>query len=128
MKTLKALFTLSVVRFIVISIGLMTIIVIAYFYLVKYIYLALSNRGLFGDSFVLLNAVFSGLAFAGLIYTILEQQKQLEQQKKDSEEQKKLLQKHHDEQKNQARNIFDEQKHQIQTNFDNEKMLLRKQI
>ena len=32
-----------------------------------------SNRGTFGDLFGAVNALFSGLAFAGLIYTIVLQ-------------------------------------------------------
>ena len=35
-------------------------------------------KGQFGDTFGALNALFSGLAFAGLIYTILLQRKELE--------------------------------------------------
>ena len=42
-------------------------------------------RGQFGDKFGSVNALFSGLAFAGLIYTIILQRKDLQLQKKDLE-------------------------------------------
>ena len=40
-------------------------------------------RGTFGDQFGAVNALFSGLAFAGLIYTIILQRRDLELQRKD---------------------------------------------
>lgn len=42
-----------------------------------------SNRGLFGDMFGSANALFSGLALAGIIYTILLQKKELSLQRKE---------------------------------------------
>ena len=36
-----------------------------------------SNRGLFGDMFGAINAMFSGLAFAGIVYTILVQRAEM---------------------------------------------------
>jgi hypothetical protein len=41
------------------------------------------ERGLFGDMFGALNALFSGLAFAGVIYTILLQRTELELQRNE---------------------------------------------
>lgn len=41
------------------------------------------TRGTFGDQFGAVNALFSGLAFAGLIYTIILQRKDLELQRND---------------------------------------------
>ena len=41
------------------------------------------ERGQFGDMFGVVNALFSGLAFAGLIVTILQQHKALEQTRED---------------------------------------------
>ena len=41
------------------------------------------TRGTFGDQFGAVNALFSGLAFAGLIYTIILQRRDLELQRKD---------------------------------------------
>jgi len=42
-----------------------------------------SDRGTFGDLFGSVNALFSGLAFAGLIYTIVLQKKDLELQRNE---------------------------------------------
>lgn len=42
-----------------------------------------NTRGTFGDQFGAVNALFSGLAFAGLIYTIILQRKDLELQRND---------------------------------------------
>ena len=41
------------------------------------------NRGTFGDMFGAVNALFSGLAFAGIIYTILLQRRELELQREE---------------------------------------------
>ena len=43
---------------------------------------SLEQRGQFGDSFGVLNSLFSGLGFGGLIVTLLLQQKQIRQQEK----------------------------------------------
>ena len=42
-----------------------------------------SERGTFGDLFGAVNALFSGLAFAGLIYTIILQKRDLEMQREE---------------------------------------------
>lgn len=42
-----------------------------------------SDRGTFGDMFGAVNALFSGLAFAGIIYAILLQSKELELQREE---------------------------------------------
>lgn len=42
-----------------------------------------NERGTFGDQFGAANALFSGLAFVGLIYTIILQRKDLALQRKD---------------------------------------------
>ena len=44
------------------------------------------NRGQFGDSFGVVNTLFSGLAFAGVICAILLQKKELELQRKELED------------------------------------------
>lgn len=44
-----------------------------------------SDRGTFGDLFGAVNALFSGLAFAGLIYTIYLQKQDLKMQRKEIE-------------------------------------------
>ena len=48
-------------------------------------------RGTFGDQFGAVNALFSGLAFAGLIYTIILQRKDLELQRYDLKLQREEL-------------------------------------
>ena len=45
-----------------------------------------TERGQFGDQFGAVNALFSGLAFAGLIITILQQRKDLYYQRKELEQ------------------------------------------
>jgi hypothetical protein len=45
-----------------------------------------SKSGAFGDLFGVVNALFSGLAFAGIIYTILLQRKELKLQRQELEE------------------------------------------
>jgi len=42
-----------------------------------------SERGLFGDKFGAVNALFSGLAFAGVIYAIVLQRQELELQREE---------------------------------------------
>src|SRR5690606_2234634 len=42
----------------------------------------LAERGQFGDSFGVLNSLFTGLGFGGLIVTLLLQQKQIRQQER----------------------------------------------
>ena len=42
-----------------------------------------SNRGTFGDLFGAVNALFSGLAFAGLIYTIVLQREEITQNRQE---------------------------------------------
>lgn len=43
------------------------------------------DRGIFGDMFGSVSALFSGLAFAGVIYTILLQTQELKYQREDNE-------------------------------------------
>lgn len=45
--------------------------------------ISISNSGVFGDSFGLLTSLFSGLAFAGLIITIVMQKKELALQREE---------------------------------------------
>lgn len=49
------------------------------------------TRGTFGDQFGAVNALFSGLAFAGLIYTIILQRRDLELQRDDLKLQREEL-------------------------------------
>lgn len=48
-------------------------------------------RGTFGDQFGAVNALFSGLAFAGLIYTIILQRHDLKLQRRDLHYQRRDL-------------------------------------
>lgn len=63
------------------------------FYIIKYFFPLLDNRWLVWDSFGAINALFSWLAFAWLIYTIFLQMKELEltrdELRKSSEAQQK---------------------------------------
>ncbi len=49
------------------------------------------DKGEFGDTFGALNALFAGLAFAGVIYAILLQQRELKLQREELELQRKEL-------------------------------------
>ena len=51
------------------------------------------ERGTFGDQFGAVNALFSGLAFAGLIYTIVLQRRDLKLQRREMQEQTREFQK-----------------------------------
>ncbi len=42
-----------------------------------------SDRGTFGDLFGAVNALFSGLAFAGLLYSLIENRKQISSQQEE---------------------------------------------
>ena len=46
-------------------------------------YIDHNERGIFGDKFGAVNALFSGLAFAGLIFTIVLQRKELSLQREE---------------------------------------------
>lgn len=51
---------------------------------------SLSSLGSFGDSFGILNALFSGLGFSGLLITLFYQQRQINSQENDSKKQDKI--------------------------------------
>jgi hypothetical protein len=55
-----------------------------------------SEKGTIGDSFGAVNALFSGLAFAGLIFAILLQRKELKLQREELEETRVVFQKQSD--------------------------------
>jgi len=55
-------------------------------FIVPFIYPELKDRALLGDSFGLINSLFSGLAFAGIIYTIILQRKELALQRQELKE------------------------------------------
>lgn len=58
-------------------------------------------RGTFGDMFGAVNALFSGLAFAGMIITLLQQKEELSLQRKELEETRKELEGQKEQQKKQ---------------------------
>ena len=55
-----------------------------------------SHRGQFGDIFGVTNSLFSGLAFAALLYTILLQQRQIDLQREDLTDQRNASRRAHD--------------------------------
>ena len=56
-----------------------------------------SKSGTFGDSFGVLNTLFSGLAFAGIIVSIKMQNDEMREQRKELQKQKKTAQLYHKE-------------------------------
>lgn len=75
----------SVLLWIVVSIAVIVIIV-CYTPFIKWAYdPQLANRALLGDSFGVVNALFSGLAFSGVIITILMQRHELEENRDNLE-------------------------------------------
>ena len=56
-------------------------------------YIDSAERGKFGDMFGVINALFSGLAFAGVIYAVLLQRKELECQREELRAQNTTLKK-----------------------------------
>jgi uncharacterized membrane protein len=60
-------------------------------FIIPFFYSELTKRGSFGDSFGVINSLFSGLAFAGIIYTILLQRKELKLQREELELTRKEL-------------------------------------
>ncbi len=70
---------------------LLIIVFILYPITVRYYYPDMQNRGFFGDMFGGINALFSGLAFLGVIYTIILQRKELQLQRKELELTRKEL-------------------------------------
>lgn len=65
----------------------------SYFWVYHFGGFVIKNAAELGDSFGSLNALFSGLAFAGLIYTILLQQEELRLQRKELKETKEEIRK-----------------------------------
>lgn len=67
------------------------IIAVFYYVGVNHIHPVMEARGQFGDMFGGLNAIFSGLAFLGVIYAVLLQRTELELQRKELELTRKEL-------------------------------------
>jgi len=64
-------------------VGLVVVLWISCWVLVPLVYKEPDGSGTFGDMFGVVNALFSGLAFAGLIYTILLQREELKAQRQE---------------------------------------------
>ena len=62
-----------------------------YYLVVKYFYPDIAASGQFGDMFGTVNALFSGLAFLGVIYAIVLQREELQLQRKELELTRKEL-------------------------------------
>ena len=81
---------------VVLPFGLVVLVFVIYvIFLINFIRPAenfsLANSGLFGDSFGILTSLFSGLAFAGLLVTILYQKEQLDEQRRELASGSKLM-------------------------------------
>ena len=62
--------------------------------------------GIFGDQFGAVNSLFSGLAFLGLIYTILQQRESIEMQRQDLHNQQEVLALTHKEHEKQTKEFL----------------------
>jgi hypothetical protein len=58
-------------------------ILVGYFFVITYLLPSLESRGQFGDMFGATNALFSGFAFLGIIYTIYLQRNELSLQREE---------------------------------------------
>ncbi len=71
------------------------------------------NRGLFGDMFGVTNALFSGLAFVGLLFTLLMQRNELKMQRKELRYQREELKLQREEMKL-TRSVLSKQEEQLE--------------
>ena len=83
-----------------------------------------SDRGSFGDMFGSINALFSGLALAGVIYAILLQRKELSLQRQELELTRKELEKSAEAQERSADLLFQ----QLELSKDSKKRVLEKEL
>lgn len=67
------------------AIAMIIVIWIAAPFVLQYIFSSSEERGLFGDSYGVLNSLFSGLAFAGVIIAIVLQKNELKLQREELE-------------------------------------------
>lgn len=70
------------IAFIAVTLAVIAIC-IAYFFIIRANTNTLEERGIFGDMFGAIGALFSGFAFAGVIVTMLQQKEELELQRKE---------------------------------------------
>ena len=91
----------------VVAISLIVIFILAIWFInflvVFNVFPSWAVRGQFGDLFGSVNALFSGLAFAGLIYTIFLQRRELALQREELKLQREEMAKSREELANQAR-------------------------
>lgn len=66
-----------------VAIFALILLFVMYFLITSYFYPDMVNRGQFGDMFGSLNTLFSGLAFAGVVYAIFLQRRDLELQREE---------------------------------------------
>ena len=84
------------------------------------------NSGVFGDSFGGINSLFSGLAFAGIIITILIQSEELKLQREMLEEQKNEMNRFADAVENSERELAEQADHlKLGTNIDGKAALIQ---
>ncbi len=75
----------------IIAFSVIMVVWILSFVLIFYSFDTWGDRGTFGDAFGAINSLFSGLAFAGIVYTILLQRKELTLQRMELVETRKEL-------------------------------------
>lgn len=98
-------------------IAIVIIVIVVSWILIDYYIPSYDIRGQFGDKFGSVNALFSGLAFAGLIYTIILQRKDLQLQKKDLELTRKELEGQKEEAKKQNATLLKREFNTMYFNF-----------
>ena len=87
---------------------------------------SLSSLGSFGDSFGVLNALFSGLGFSGLLITLFYQQRQINSQENESKKQDRissLLQ--YEETLNKLISLFQNTMKEVKINYEGNELLGR---
>lgn len=85
MRRLNLWYDFNMKKIIIISLIVLLSLLVIYFFCVSSFYPELQQRGLFGDMFGGINAVFSGLAFLGVIYAVVLQREELQLQRNELE-------------------------------------------
>jgi hypothetical protein len=75
--------------FLILGISVFLIWIVSYYYIRSVV--PLNLRGTLGDTFGAINSLFSGLAFAGIIGTIILQKEELSLQRKELEDTRKVF-------------------------------------
>ncbi len=92
-ESLKQCGIINSMKKIVFSIIATLLVLIVYFLIVSKFFSKMTDRGLFGDMFGGINALFSGLAFLGVIYAIVLQREELKLQRSELEMTRRELKK-----------------------------------